>query len=95
VGTVRAFEAGVLDIPWSPSRHVRNRVLPARDAEGYLRLFDAGEMPFPKEILEFHEHRLRKGAERSGVPYDHDFAVASVFEISEPLDRLCPFPWDA
>jgi methylaspartate mutase epsilon subunit len=46
IGTVRAFEAGVMDIPWSPNRHVKSRVMPARDAEGCLRT-DAGLMPFP------------------------------------------------
>src|SRR6188472_3401086 len=34
VGTVRAFAAGVLDVPWSPNRHVKSRVMPARDAHG-------------------------------------------------------------
>lgn len=47
-GTVRAFEAGVLDIPWSPNRFVKSRVLPTRDADGYLRIFDAAAMPIPK-----------------------------------------------
>ena len=30
LGSVRAIEAGVLDIPWSPNRHVKSRVLPGR-----------------------------------------------------------------
>ena len=33
VGTVRACEAGVLDIPWSPSRFIKSRIMPARDAD--------------------------------------------------------------
>ncbi len=95
VGTVRAFEAGVLDIPWSPNRQVRSRVLPARDCDGYLRILDPGGMPFPEDVLEFHEERLRKRAERDGVPYDHELAVASVYEISERLEDLMPFAWSA
>ena len=90
VGTVRACEAGVLDIPWSPNRHVRGRVMPARDADGYLRIFEPGDMPFDREVLEIHSERLRLRAEREGVPYDRDLAVSSVYEISEPLDRLLP-----
>lgn len=89
-GTVRACEAGVLDIPWSPSRSLKSRVLPARDADGYLRILDAGDMPFPKDVLDFHEDRLRERAGREGVPYDHDLAVTSVYEISESLDKLIP-----
>ncbi|MCH8213881.1 MAG: methylaspartate mutase subunit E [Proteobacteria bacterium] len=89
-GTVRACEAGVLDIPWSPSRSLKSRVLPARDADGYLRILDAGDMPFPRDVLDFHEDRLRERAGREGVPYDHDLAVTSVYEISESLDKLIP-----
>ena len=93
IGTVRACEAGVLDIPWSPSRSVKSRILPARDVDGYLRILNPGEMPFPKEVLDYHEERLRKRAEKEGVPYDHELAVSSVYEISEPLQALAPFPY--
>jgi methylaspartate mutase epsilon subunit len=89
-GTVRAFEAGVLDIPWSPNRHVMSRVLPARDADGCLRILDAGLMPFPREVLEVHEERLRRRAERDRIAYGPDLAVASVYEISERVARLLP-----
>lgn len=93
LGTVRACEAGVLDIPWSPNRYVKSRVMPARDVDGYLRIFDPGLMPFPKEVLGYHEERIRKRAEKEGVPFDHELAVASVYEIAEPLDKIIPFPW--
>ena len=93
VGTVRAFEAGVLDIPWSPNRHVKSRVLSARDAEGYLRIFDPASIPIPADVLEIHEESLRLRAEREGRPYDHELAVTSVTEISEPLAELIPSPW--
>ncbi len=93
IGTVRAFEAGVLDIPWSPNRFVKSRVLPARDVDGYLRIFDPASMPIPTDVLQFHEERLRRRAERDGLSFDHELAVNSVYEISEPLASLSPFPW--
>jgi len=92
VGTVRACEAGVVDIPWSPNRHVKGRVMPARDVDGYLRIFDCGEMPFDREVLEIHAHKLRQRAESEGVAFDRDLAVSSVYEISEPLSRLISNP---
>ncbi len=95
LGAVNACEAGVLDIPWSPNRFLRSRVMPARDAGGYLRIFDPAAMPFPKEVMAVHEERLRRRAERDGVPYDRELAVTSVYEISEPLARLAPYPWPA
>ncbi len=95
LGTVRACEAGIMDIPWSPNNHVKSRVMPARDADGYLRMYDCGDMPIPADVMSFHEERLRERAAKEGVPYDHDLAVASVYEISEALDKLSPFPWAA
>jgi methylaspartate mutase epsilon subunit len=89
-GTVRAAEAGVLDIPWSPNRWVKSRVMPARDAEGYFRILDPGLMPFPKDVLDFHEESLRKRAEKEKVPYGDELAVRSVYELSEPLVNLAP-----
>ena len=95
LGTVRALEAGALDIPWSPNRFVQSRVMPARDADGYLRIYDPGDMVFAADVADIHTERLKKRAEAEGVPYDHNLAVTSVYEISEPLDRLIPFPWAA
>jgi methylaspartate mutase epsilon subunit len=90
VGTVRAFEAGVLDIPWSPNRHCRSRVLPARDVDGYLRILDPGSMPFPADVIAVHEEGLRKRAEKEKVEYGPELAVQSVYEISEPVAKLLP-----
>jgi len=90
IGTVRAFEAGVLDIPWSPNRHVRNRVITARDADGYLRILDPGLMPIPRDVLEVHEAGLRRRAERNGLAYGLDVAIDSVYELTEDLAKLLP-----
>ncbi len=93
LGSVRAFEAGVLDVPWSPNRHVKSRVMPARDADGYLRILDAADMPLPREVMEVHEAGLRRRAEQAGVAFDHELAVQSVYEHSEPLSQLMPDSW--
>ena len=89
-GTVRACAAGVLDIPWSPNKWVKSRVMPARDAEGFMRIFDPGLMPFPKDVMEIHEEKLRRRASRENLPYGVDLAVSSVYEISEPIGKLMP-----
>lgn len=91
IGAVRAFAAGVLDIPWSPNRHVRGRVMPARDAQGYLRILDPAGMPLPPDVMEVHEAGLRHAAE--GGSYGLDLAVQSVYELSEPLEKLLTDGW--
>jgi methylaspartate mutase epsilon subunit len=90
MGTVRAFAAGVIDIPWSPNRFVKSRVLPARDADGYLRIVDPGLMPLPKDVLEIHREKLQRRATAEGIAFGHELAVASVYEISEPVGKLLP-----
>ena len=95
IGTVRAFEAGVLDIPWSPNRKCKSCVMPARDADGCLRILDPGAMPFPADVMAIHEEKLRRRAERERVPYGYELAVASVYEMSEPLQRLLTDKWAA
>jgi methylaspartate mutase epsilon subunit len=93
LGTVRAFEAGILDIPWSPNKWVKSKVMPARDIDGCLRIFDPGNMPFPKEVLEFHEEKLRLRAEKEKQPYDLNLAVSSVYEMSESMQTLLSDKW--
>ena len=88
VGAVRAFAAGVLDVPWSPNRHVKSRVMPARDADGYLRIFDPAGLPLPRDVMEVHEAGLRARAANERVSFDRDLAVRSVYEIAEPLGRI-------
>jgi hypothetical protein len=36
---------------------------------------------------------LRQRAARDGVPFNDELAVASVFELSEPLSRLISDKW--
>jgi hypothetical protein len=43
--------------------------------------------------MQVHEERLRKRAERDRIPYGPDLAVASVYEISEPVVKLLPDTW--
>ena len=93
LGTVRAFAAGVLDVPWSPNRGCRSRIMPARDGDGCLRILDPGLMPFPKEVMEVHEDKLRRRAARDGVVFGPELAVASVYEISEPVTKLLSDHW--
>lgn len=90
VGTVRAAEAGVMDIPWSPNKWIKSRIMPARDADGYLRILSPGNMPIPRDVLDVHEAGLKRRAEAEGVPFGEDLAVSSVYELSEPLTRLMP-----
>jgi len=60
LGAVRAIEAGVIDVPFSPHRANANKALPARDWRGAVRLAQFGNVPIPKEIREHHEAELAR-----------------------------------
>ncbi len=85
LGVVRAFEAGVLDIPWSPNRYVASKVLPARDADGAIRMVAFGNLPLPDDVKAFHRERLARRAERDRLPLDHSLAIRDVYQMAEPL----------
>jgi len=93
IGTVRAFESGVLDVPWSPNKWVKSQVMPARDVDGCLRILDPGKMPFPKEVMEFHQEKLRQRAVKENQPLDLNLAVTSVYEMSESMQTLLTDKW--
>jgi len=80
-------------VPWSPNRGVKSRVMPARDADGFLRILDAAALPLPKEVMEVHGAGLRRMAAREGCEFGHELAVQSVYEHSEPLGKLLSDAW--
>ena len=50
IGTVKAFEQGVIDVPFAPSRYNAGKILPARDNVGCKHLM-TGNIPFSKTYL--------------------------------------------
>jgi len=90
VGTMRALEAGLLDVPWSPNRECKSAIMPARDVDGYIRMVDTGALPLPAEIKTYHRQRLEATASETGQAYGPDLAIDSVYELSEDIGKLMP-----
>jgi methylaspartate mutase epsilon subunit len=61
-GAIAAFEAGVLDIAFAPSTHCRGKILPMRDNEGYIRLFNHAAIPLDNDLIAYHRERLQERA---------------------------------
>jgi methylaspartate mutase epsilon subunit len=59
-GIMKAFDMGILDIPFSPSNYNRNQLLTARDCNGAVRFINPEELPFSPEIVDFHKERVQK-----------------------------------
>ncbi len=83
VGTVRAFEAGVIDVPFAPSRYNAGKIMPARDNDGAVRLLDTGRLPLSDSLKAFHREKLegRARAERRGVSFQ--MSIDDIYAISK------------
>lgn len=81
-GTVRAFEAGVIDIPFAPSRYNAGKLLPARDNEGAVRILEPGALPFTKELLDFHREKIAERAAEEKRVASFQMVIDDVYAIS-------------
>jgi len=85
VGIVRAFQAGVIDIPFAPSRFNAGKILPARDAAGAVRLLDFGNLPFSEEIKEFHRERIAQRGREEGRDPSFQMVIDDIYAISKGM----------
>lgn len=65
-GIIKAFETGAMDVPFAPSDSAAGAVLPARDDDGRIRIYEFGELAMDDEIKEIHEARLARREETEG-----------------------------
>ena len=59
-GGMRAFEEGILDIPFSPSIYNKGRCLTAKDISGAIRFVNPEEFAFEENIIEFHKEKIHQ-----------------------------------
>jgi methylaspartate mutase epsilon subunit len=81
LGTIRAFEAGVLDEPAAPSKIARGDVLVVRDLKGAVRFLDAGNIPIPEEARRLERERLDERVRVKGSALGYDDVVADLDHI--------------
>ncbi|WP_094604377.1 Glutamate mutase epsilon subunit [Sporomusa silvacetica DSM 10669] len=83
VGSVRAFEAGVLDVPFAPSKFSLNKILPARDNNGAVRLFEVGNLPFTPDLVAFHQEKIAERAKAEGRAPSFQMVIDDIYAISK------------
>ena len=82
-GAVRGFEAGIIDVPWAPNRHAKGKVIPVRDAQGAIRYLEFGDLPFNKEVQEYHKEKLKQREKKDCCKVDYETAVFDITEICQ------------
>ena len=83
VGTVAAFEAGVIDVPFAPSKFNAGKVMPARDNLGAVRILDLGHMPFSQGLIDFHRSKLEERAKFENRPVSFQMVIDDVYAIGK------------
>jgi methylaspartate mutase epsilon subunit len=82
IGAVRAFAAGVIDVPFAPSKFNLNKILPARDNNGAVRLFEVGNLPFTQDIIDFHRAKIDERAKFEGRNASFQMVIDDIYAIS-------------
>ncbi len=85
IGTVRAFEAGVVDVPFAPSRFNAGKILPARDNEGAVRFLNWGNLPFTEEIRDFHREKIAVRARAENRDATFQMVIDDIYAIGKGM----------
>lgn len=83
IGVVEAFKRGILDIPFAPSIHTANKILPVRDSYGAVRYLEYGNVPLTDELKSYNRYMIEKRAKLQKRPVSFQMTVDDIFAISE------------
>ena len=82
VGVVKAFEQGLIDVPFAPSKFNAGLILPARDNEGYIRILEFGKLGFTDDIKTYHRQKIEERAASEGRPVTFQLTVDDIYAVS-------------
>ena len=83
LGTVKAFRAGVIDIPFAPSKYNAGKMLPARDNNGAVRYLEFGNIPMTQEIKDFNKQLFEERAKSEGRKVSFQMVVDDIYAVGK------------
>ena len=83
VGICRGVQAGVLDVPFAPCRANAGLMLPCRDNDGAVRILNMGNLPFTKDLKDFHAAKIEERAKAEGRKASFQMVVDDVYAIGK------------
>ena len=83
VGVCRAVQAGVLDVPFAPCRANAGLMLPCRDNDGAIRILNVGNLPFNKDLIDFHASKIEERAKAENRKASFQMVVDDVYAIGK------------
>ena len=82
-GIVAAFEAGVMDVPFAPSVYNHGKILPMRDNNGFIRVFNKGNLALNDDIMAYHREKLEERAKAEGRNVCFQMVTDDIYAISK------------
>lgn len=82
-GVIAAFEAGVMDVPFAPSIYNHGKILPMRDNEGYIRVFNKGNLGLDDDIMAYHRGKLEERAKAENRAVCFQMVTDDIYAISK------------
>ncbi|MCG4579310.1 methylaspartate mutase subunit E [Clostridium cochlearium] len=83
IGTVKAFETGVMDIPFGPSKYNAGKMMPVRDNLGCVRYLEFGNVPFTEEIKNYNRERVQERAKFEGRDVSFQMVIDDIFAVGK------------
>ena len=80
-GVVNAFAQGLIDVPFAPSKYNAGLILPVRDNDGFIRIFEFGNLAFTDEIKDFHRQKIEERAKAEGRPVSFQFTIDDIYAV--------------
>lgn len=75
VGMCKGVEVGWIDTMLTPWKHNHGKVRVVRDAQNAVRYLDAGDIPLPDEVREYHRAKIAERERREGRKVDFNTVV--------------------
>ncbi|MDR2726660.1 MAG: methylaspartate mutase subunit E [Deltaproteobacteria bacterium] len=82
-GAVAAFAAGVIDVPFAPSRCNLGKAMPARDNEGAVRFLEVGRIPLSGSLKTFHRQKLEERGRIEKRPVNYQMMIDDIYAIGK------------
>lgn len=83
-GMVKAIDVGVLDTAFSPWRYFKGKVMFVRDNSGAIRYLEHGNLPLPKESVEYHKQKITEREKAEGIKADIETVIVDLTRYSKP-----------
>ncbi|MBB6631799.1 methylaspartate mutase subunit E [Clostridium algidicarnis] len=83
IGTVKGFQAGIIDIPFAPSKYNNGKMMPARDNNGAVRYLKFGNVPFTQDIMNFNMKKLEERAKYENREIGFQMTIDDIFAVGK------------